>query len=39
MPHITLTIDIDDETGEVSVSIDEVDANGITFRRLQTPDA
>lgn len=33
MPQIVLTIDVDDEIGDVSLSIDEVQANGITITR------
>ena len=38
MPQITITVDIDDEVGDISMSIDEVQANGIAIRREQAPD-
>jgi hypothetical protein len=37
MPQLTITIDIDDEVGDVTMTIDEVHANGITITR-QTAD-
>lgn len=39
MPQITITIDIDEEIGDVSFTIDEVQANGITFRGMPNPEA
>lgn len=33
MPQITITVDIDDEIGDVSMTIDEIHANGITVTR------
>lgn len=33
MPQVTITIEIDDEVGDISFSIDEVKANGVTFSR------
>jgi len=33
MPQITITVDIDDEVGDVTMTIDEVHANGITVKR------
>jgi hypothetical protein len=38
MPQITITIDIDNEVGDVSMTIDEVHANGITVKRSCTSD-
>jgi hypothetical protein len=38
MPQITITIDIDDEVGDVGITIDEVQAHGVTFRRNQQED-
>ena len=39
MPQLTITIDIDDEIGDVSMTIDEVHANGITVKRQTADDA
>jgi hypothetical protein len=36
MPQITITIDFDDEVGDVSMTIDEVHADGITVSRTPT---
>lgn len=38
MPQITITVDIDDEVGDISLSIDEVRANGVSIQRERTPD-
>ena len=38
MPQITITVDIDEEVGDISMSIDEVQANGISIRRERAPD-
>lgn len=33
MPQITITVDIDEEVGDVRMTIDEIHANGITVTR------
>lgn len=33
MPQIRITIDIDEEVGDVSMTIDEIQANGVQFKR------
>lgn len=33
MAQLTITIDIDEEIGDISVSIDEIQANGIELTR------
>jgi hypothetical protein len=33
MPQITITVDIDEEVGDVSLTIDEIHANGVQFKR------
>lgn len=33
MPQITITIDIDEEVGDISMTIQEVQANGIEIKR------
>lgn len=38
MPQITITVDIDDEIGDVSMTIDEVHANGINVKRHTASD-
>ena len=35
MPQIKITIDVDEQIGDVSMTIDEVQANGITIRHGQ----
>lgn len=36
MPQIVVTIDVDDEIGDVSLTIDEVQAHGVTVTRNRT---
>lgn len=38
MAQITITIDVDDQIGDVSMSIDEVHANGVTITRNRHND-
>lgn len=39
MPQIRITVDIDEEVGDVSMTIDEIHANGIQFKRdLNRPE-
>lgn len=33
MPQIRITVDIDEEVGDVSMTIDEIHADGIQFKR------
>lgn len=35
MPQVTLTIHIDDEVGDISISIEEIQADGVTITRGQ----
>lgn len=35
MPQVTITIDIDDEIGDVSITIDEIQANGVNIVRKE----
>ena len=35
MPQITITIDIDEEVGDVTMSIEEVQAHGVKITRGQ----
>lgn len=35
MPQITITIDIDEEVGDISMTIKEVQANGVEIKRGQ----
>lgn len=39
MAQVTITIDVDDEIGDVSLTIEEVKANGITVKRSRNDDS
>ncbi|WP_310907973.1 hypothetical protein [Natrinema sp. 1APR25-10V2] len=39
MPQITITIDIDDDVGDVQMTVDEIHADGITVSRTRDDPA
>lgn len=33
MPQVTITIDVDDEIGDISITVDEIQAHGVNITR------